>query len=144
MEQQAITAQNVHLDLMNWLLTKEGNPNAEINFKRVVELLAEYRDEFKIIDNIRVSSKIMEAHDANLVELNTLKEYVRHQNGLLNIEREELQEVSDTLNNAKKQLKEWIESTTNQTKIFKDKNMDSSALSSDAMRIAYTNAKNLL
>jgi len=137
-KKQAATANN--LDLMNWLLTKEGNPNAEINFKRVVELLADYRNEFKIIDNIRVTDKIKQLYEANLKELNTTKDY----DGLLNIERDELQEVSDTLNNAKKQLQEWIESTTNQTKIFKDKNMNSSALSSGAMRIAYTNAKNLL
>ena len=77
-------------------------------------------------------------------ELNELKSYVKHQNQLLNIEREELKEVSDTLKSAKQLLSEWIESSTNQMKIFKDNNMNSSALCSDAMRTAYTNAKNLL
>ena len=45
-QQKVIESKNINLDLMNWLLTKEGNPNAEINFKRVVELLAQYKDEF--------------------------------------------------------------------------------------------------
>lgn len=118
MKQQPIKSNNVNLDILNWLLTKEGNINAEINFKRVVKILAQYRDEFKIIDNIRVSDKIMELHNANLVELNTIKDYVRHQNGLLEIEREELSDVSDKLRSIEKQLNEWIEATTNQVQLM--------------------------
>jgi Asp-tRNA(Asn)/Glu-tRNA(Gln) amidotransferase C subunit len=97
MEQQEVKANNVNLDLINWLLTKEGNPNAEINFKRVVEILAQYRDEFKIIDNIRFNDKMKELWDKNQIELNEIKQVARHQNALLQIEREENKDLQKQL-----------------------------------------------
>jgi hypothetical protein len=45
MKQGIVELENQHLDIVNWLLKREGNPDAEINFKRVVKLIAEYKAE---------------------------------------------------------------------------------------------------
>ncbi|MEY4767694.1 MAG: hypothetical protein RL637_333 [Pseudomonadota bacterium] len=46
MRQGIAELENQHLEIVNWLLEREGNPNAEINFKRVVKLIAEHNEKY--------------------------------------------------------------------------------------------------
>lgn len=89
MNQKAVESKDVNLDIVNWLLTKEGNPNAEINFKRVVELISDYKKEF-------VSSK-----DANIKVLKMMhkclhEDYNELVNKIIEAKKEPL--ISEQLN----------------------------------------------
>ena len=57
-------------------------------------------------------------------------------------ENEEDEQI--TLEELELQLDEWIDACKIQTKIFKEKDMQISSISSDAMRIAYNNVKQLI
>jgi len=58
--QGVIECNSFNLDIVNWLLKREGNPSAEINFSRVVQLIVEYRKEIITKDIDEASKRLFE------------------------------------------------------------------------------------